>query len=58
MGTLLETFLTGIFSFDSFTGTTTYTGYCGLYDTIQIKKALDATEGNVLTDWFEGRMIL
>ena len=46
-----------IFSFDLYTATTTYTGYCNLYDMVQIEKAVDATEGGVLTDWFEGRMI-
>lgn len=47
-----------LFSFDSFTATTTYTGYCGLYDTVKIEKWGDATEGSIITDWFEGRMIL
>ena len=28
-----------------------------MYDMVQIEKAVDATEGDVLTDWFEGRMI-
>ena len=46
-----------IFSFDLYTATTTYTGYCNMYDMVQIEKAVDATEGGVLTDWFEGRMI-
>ena len=46
------------FSFDSYTATTTYTGYCGLYDTVQIEKWGDGTEGGIVTDWFEGRMVL
>ena len=28
-----------------------------MYDMVQIEKAVDATEGGILTDWFEGRMI-
>ena len=44
-------------SFDLYTATTTYTGYCNMYDMVQIEKAVDATKGGILTDWFEGRMI-
>ena len=55
--TELNEILIIIFSFDLYTATTTYTGYCNMYDMVQIEKAVDATEGGVLTDWFEGRMI-